>query len=90
MLCAGNESGQLTLYDLTTLAKRDEFVFESPVALATFVKEGRQLFVLTEDQNVFLLDTSRVPNSGARTAPARRRLSRAFTSIASLLRTSRR
>jgi WD40 repeat protein len=65
VLCAGNERGQLTLYDLTTLAKRDEFVFESPVALAAFVKKGRELFVLTEDQDVFLLDASRVPDSRA-------------------------
>jgi WD40 repeat protein len=61
LLCAGNESGQLTIFDLTTMAKRDEFVFASPVAMASFVKEGKQLFVLTEDQNVFLLDTSGAP-----------------------------
>ncbi|HWZ96319.1 MAG TPA: M48 family metalloprotease [Candidatus Dormibacteraeota bacterium] len=70
LLCAGNESGQLTLYDLTTMTKRDEFVFASPVAMTVFVKEGKQLFVLTEDQNVFLLDSSKGPAPVTATATA--------------------
>ncbi len=61
LLCAGNESEQLTIFDLATMAKRDGLVFASPVAMASFVKEGKQLFVLTEDQNVFVLDTSGAP-----------------------------
>jgi hypothetical protein len=58
LLCTGNERGQLTVYDLATLSKREEFVFSSPVAYTSFGADGTRLFVLTENQNAYVLDLS--------------------------------
>lgn len=58
LLCVENESGQLTIYSLATMEKRDQFVFSNSVSLARFSGDGRRLFVLTSNQNVYLLDVS--------------------------------
>ena len=56
LLCVENERGQLTLYDLKTMTKRDNFVFSSPVSLARFSADGTRLFVLTANQTAYVLD----------------------------------
>jgi hypothetical protein len=69
LLAAGNERGQLTVYDLPTLAKRDEFLFSSPVAFSSFSADGKRLMVLTENQNIYVLDVSGAMHAAATTAP---------------------
>jgi hypothetical protein len=59
--CVENESGKLATYDLDTMEKRDDFVFSGPVALVSFTPDGKRLFVLTHDQNTYLLDVSGGP-----------------------------
>lgn len=61
LLCVENESGQLAIYDLATLEKRDQFVFSSPVSLLRFSGDGRRLFVLTSNQMAYTLDVSSLP-----------------------------
>ncbi|HKY03310.1 MAG TPA: hypothetical protein VJQ56_00375, partial [Blastocatellia bacterium] len=56
LLCVENERGQLTLYDLGTMEKRDEFIFSSPVMLTRFSGDGKSLFVLTAGQTAYVLD----------------------------------
>ncbi len=56
LLSVENERGQLTLYDLKTMNKRDNFVFASPVSFARFSADGRRLFVLTGNQTAYLLN----------------------------------
>lgn len=56
LFVAENERGQLIVYDLSTVQKRDELVFPGPVALARFTADGKRLFVLTADQTAYLLD----------------------------------
>jgi WD40 repeat protein len=58
LLCVENEDGQLTIYDLVSMEKRDQFVFSSPIKLARFTPEGKSLFVLTANQSAYFLDVS--------------------------------
>ncbi len=52
------EPRQLDLYSLATLEKRDEYTFVHPISFAAFSGDGKRLFVLTNDQTVFILDVS--------------------------------
>lgn len=56
LLSVENESGQLTVYDLATMARRDQFTFASPVSLARFSPDGKRLFVLTANQTAYVLN----------------------------------
>lgn len=58
LLAVENEAGKLTIYDLGSLEKRDQFVFSSPVSLARFSADGKKLFALTADQMAFVLDVA--------------------------------
>ncbi|HST20922.1 MAG TPA: hypothetical protein VLR90_07385, partial [Blastocatellia bacterium] len=58
LLCVENESGQLAIYDLTSMEKRDQFIFSSSVSLVRFSPEGKSLFVLTANQTAYVLDMS--------------------------------
>lgn len=57
-ICVQNETGKLAVYDLDTLEKRDEFVFASPISMLRFTPNGEQLFVLTANQTVYVLNVS--------------------------------
>src|SRR5271165_88101 len=50
-----NERGQLLLYDLKTLARREEYFFHSPVVFTCFAADNRRMLVLTGDQTVYFL-----------------------------------
>ena len=50
-----NERGQLTLYDLNTLARREQYVFTSPIAYSYFAADTRRLFVLTGNQTAYFI-----------------------------------
>jgi Tol biopolymer transport system component len=65
LLCVENESGQLTVYSLETMEKRDQFTFSSPVSLIRFSQDGRRLFVLTSNQVAYQLDVSSLVNSSS-------------------------
>jgi WD40 repeat protein len=65
LLCVENESGQLTVYSLATMEKRDQFTFSSPASLIRFSKDGRRLFVLTSNQVAYTLDVSSLVNSSS-------------------------
>lgn len=56
LLCVENERGQLTVHDLQTMQKRDEFTFAQPVSYVSFNAEGTKLFVLTANQMVYWLN----------------------------------
>ncbi len=68
LLCAENETGKLTVYELSTLQKRDEFIFSSPVSWAQFSPDGAKLLVLTANQTAYVL----VPNANANPTGASR------------------
>jgi hypothetical protein len=58
LLCVENQSGQLTLYDLASMEKRDQLTFSNTVEIARFSPDGKSLFVLSANQTVYLLDVS--------------------------------
>jgi WD40 repeat protein len=58
LMCVENERGKLTVYDLATMEKRDEFNFTHPVSLSSFSRDGKSLFVLTSNQVSYVLNVS--------------------------------
>jgi WD40 repeat protein len=62
LLAVENERGVLAIYDLSTMEKRDQFVFSSPVSLTTFSTDGKLLFVLTANQTIYLLNVPGAKN----------------------------
>ena len=60
LLCVENEKGQLTVYDLNSMEKRDQFTFSSPISLTRFSPDGQSLFVLTANQTAYVLDLSSI------------------------------
>lgn len=56
LLCVENERGQLSIHDLKSMEKRDQFVFPHPLSLARFSRDGNSLFVLTADQTAYVID----------------------------------
>jgi len=59
LLAAENERGQLSLYDLTTLARREQYVFASPIAYSYFAADNKRLFVLTGNQTAYFIGLPR-------------------------------
>jgi hypothetical protein len=59
LMCVENVSGQLTVYDLASMEKRDQFTFTHPVSLASFSQDGKRLFVLTANQTAYVLDVAK-------------------------------
>ena len=55
LLTAENERGQLSLYELNTLARREQYVFTSPIAYSYFADDNRRLFVLTGNQTAYFI-----------------------------------
>jgi hypothetical protein len=68
MLAAENETGQLLLFDLATMEKRDELRFNSPIAMYRFSEDGKRLFVLTAGQTVYLFDVAVLSKNSMTTA----------------------
>jgi hypothetical protein len=58
LLCVENERGQLTVYDMGSMEKRDQLSFSSPVSLTRFSDDGKSLFVLTASQMAYVIDVS--------------------------------
>ncbi len=58
LLAAENENDHLYLYDLSSLEERDQFVFSCPILLKRFSLDGKNLLIVTADQNVYQLDIS--------------------------------
>jgi hypothetical protein len=60
LLALETGSGLLTIYDLYTGAKLDEQFFSDPIAYTHFSENGQRLFVLTENQDAFVIDMTRI------------------------------
>jgi WD40 repeat protein len=69
MLSASQEGGRLLLYDLKTGTKRDIYTFPFDVLYSRFSTDGKRLLVLTEDQMVYILDVTAVPDAAAAPSP---------------------
>lgn len=53
-----NRAGQLEIYELPSMQKRDELTFTSRISLARFSKDGKKLFALTANQEAYIIDVS--------------------------------
>lgn len=56
LMAVENERGRLTVYDTASVAERDSFTFTHAVAMLRFRADGRTLFVLTQNQEAFVLE----------------------------------
>jgi hypothetical protein len=68
LIVAENELGQLLIYNLSNMEKRDELIFNSPIAVKRFSDDGKRLFVLTAAQTAYVLDVSGLTGSAAKSA----------------------
>jgi hypothetical protein len=67
VLAAMNEHGQVAIFDLTTLEKRDTLQFASRLAMFQFSDDGKHLFVLTVGQTAYVFDVAALSKSSATT-----------------------
>jgi WD40 repeat protein len=56
LLSVETDRGQLAVYDVATMTKREQYTFTSPISLARFSPDGKQLFVLTANQTIYVLE----------------------------------
>jgi len=68
ILAAVNEGGQIVLYDLATMEKRDELQFTSRIAMYQFSDDGKRLFVLTAGQTAYVFDVAALSKNSSTTA----------------------
>jgi hypothetical protein len=62
IVAAENERGQLSLFDLNSLSRVEQYVFTKPITYTGLAGDHRRLLVLTGDQTVYFL---KLPVSGA-------------------------
>jgi hypothetical protein len=60
LLAIQDVSNHVDIYDLNTFARLDRQLFSDELAYIHFFPDGKRLFVLTEHQEAFLLDVSRI------------------------------
>ena len=63
LLAVGNQAGQLDVYNLPSLDKRDHLSFSTPIALEAFSADGKRLLVLTTNQNAYIFDIAATAES---------------------------
>ncbi len=61
LLAVENERGVVSVYDLGSMEKRDQYVFSSPVSVAAFTSDGSRLRVVTANQTVYSLEVQPKP-----------------------------
>lgn len=68
LLATRSDRWHVTLRDLNTLARVDDFNFASPVAAMKFSADGSKLYVLTQGQTFYVLSTGGPAGGRAETA----------------------
>jgi len=58
LLCVEPKEGTLELYDVPSFEKRQQYSFGGRLSYIHFSPDSNRLFVLTADQNVYVLDTT--------------------------------
>ncbi len=66
LLAAEREPGRITIYDLSNMAQRQELTFNCPILYAQFSADGRRLGILTEKQDVYIVDVPTPPSAIAK------------------------
>jgi WD40 repeat protein len=58
LICVETDDGVLSLYDIESFERRRKLTFPSHISFVRFSEDGKRLFVLTADQNVYFLDVT--------------------------------
>ncbi len=61
LLAVEREPGRMALYKLPEMRELGDFTFEAPIEHAQFSADGRRLAVLTQEQEVYLIDVAARP-----------------------------
>jgi Zn-dependent protease with chaperone function/WD40 repeat protein len=59
-----NQEEQLQIYSLPGLEKRAHIRFSSPISMDRFSADGKRLFVLTKNQDIYVFDAAALGQSG--------------------------
>jgi hypothetical protein len=70
LLSVVSNPGELAIYDLRTLKRRDQFDFPRYLSMDAFSGDGKKLLVLTDDQTAYILDMTKPAASSTATAVA--------------------
>jgi WD40 repeat protein len=68
LLVVENESGQMDVYDLKSLERKNELMFPYRISAWSFSADGKKLFVLTGNQMVYLFDSGELAKGSAAVA----------------------
>jgi hypothetical protein len=68
LLVVENESGQMDVYDLKSLEKRNVLTFPYRISAWAFSGDGKRLFVLTGNQMVYLFDSGELAQASGTVA----------------------
>jgi WD40 repeat protein len=68
LLALENETGHIEVYDLKSLQKQHDLDFSNPVSIVQFAGNAKNLFVLTSDQNAFLVNLAGTSEANAQQA----------------------
>jgi WD40 repeat protein len=58
LICVESDDGVLSLFDIDSFERRQKLTFPSHISFVRFSDDGKRLFVLTADQNVYFLDVA--------------------------------
>ena len=65
LMAVENEPGELFLFDLDSLEKRQQLDFSHDISVAQFSADGGRLLVLTKDQTAYFFDSSEMQKAPA-------------------------
>jgi WD40 repeat protein len=60
LLTVESQPGQIDIYELSSMQKRGQLTFASPISLWKFSADGKRMLALSQQQIVFTFDTSRM------------------------------
>ena len=70
LLVVQNETGQMVVYDLNSLTKRNVLTFPYGISAWSFSADGKRLFILTANQNAYIFDTQSLDKEELASTPA--------------------
>lgn len=60
LLTVESQSGQIDIYDLSSMQKRGQLTFDSPISAWSFSADGKRMLALTQGQIAYTFDASRM------------------------------
>jgi len=60
LLTVESQPGQIDIYELSSMQKRGQLTFASPISMWSFSADGKRMLALSQEQTAFTFDTSRM------------------------------